>query len=126
MLRLPAPPTTRTTSGHTYFNCGRSSHIARECPAPKKNTAQGHITHPPCGLQKVAVAKTGCINYTTMEDIPEGKQVLVGTFFLNGHSAVVLFDLGATYDFVSKACTKKSKLVIEPISAPYMISAPGG
>jgi hypothetical protein len=34
--------------------------------------------------------------------------------------------LGATDDFVSKACTQKCKLVIEPISAPYMISTPGG
>jgi hypothetical protein len=33
---------------------------------------------------------------------------------------------GATHNFVSKACTKKCKLVIEPISAPYMISTPGG
>jgi hypothetical protein len=47
-------------------------------------------------------------------------------FFLNDHSAVVLFDLGATHNFVSKACTQKCKLVIEPISAPYIISTLGG
>jgi hypothetical protein len=47
-------------------------------------------------------------------------------FFLNDHSVVVLFDSGATHDFVSKTCTRKCKLVIEPISAPYMISTPGG
>jgi hypothetical protein len=50
----------------------------------------------------------------------------VYVFFLNDHSAVVLFDLGATHNFVSKACTQKCKLVIEPISAPYIISTPGG
>jgi hypothetical protein len=74
----------------------------------------------------VAVAKTGRVNYTTMEDISEGEPILTGTFFLNGHSAVVLFDSGATHDFVSKACTQKCKLVVEPISAPYMISTAGG
>jgi hypothetical protein len=74
----------------------------------------------------VVVAKTGRVNYTTMEDIPEGKPVLMGTFFLNDHSVVVLFDSSATHDFVSKACTQKCKLVIEPISVPYMISTPGG
>jgi hypothetical protein len=74
----------------------------------------------------VVVAKTSRINYTTMEDILEGEPVLMGTFFLNGHSAIVLFDSGATHDFISKACTQKCKLVIEPISAPYMISTPGG
>jgi hypothetical protein len=37
VLRLPAPPTTGAASGHTYFNCDRSGHFTRECPAPKKN-----------------------------------------------------------------------------------------
>jgi hypothetical protein len=98
----------------------------RECPAPKKNAAQGHVTHPPRGPQKVVVAKIDHVNYTTMEDISEGEPVLVCTFFLNGHSVVVLFDSGATHDFISRACTQKCKLVIEPISAPYMISTPAG
>jgi hypothetical protein len=74
----------------------------------------------------VVVAKTGRVKYTTMEDISEGEPILVGTFFLNDHSADALFDSGATHDFVGKACTQKSKLVIEPISAPYMISTSGG
>jgi hypothetical protein len=72
---------------------------------PKKNTAQGHVTHPPHGPQKVAIAKTGHVNYTAMEDILEGEPVLTGMFSLNGHSIVVPFDSGATHDFISKACT---------------------
>jgi hypothetical protein len=73
----------------------------------------------------VVVAKTGRVNYTTMEDISEGEPVLTGTFSLNDHSTIVLFDSGATHDFVSKACTQKCKLVIESIGTPYMISTPG-
>jgi hypothetical protein len=73
VTRLPAPPAAGAASGHTYFNYGRSGHFARECNAPKKTPAQGHITPPPRGPLKVAVAKTGHVNYTTMEDIPEGE-----------------------------------------------------
>jgi hypothetical protein len=55
----------------------------------------------------VAAAKTGRINYTTLEDIPEGKQVFAGTFSLNGYPAVILFNSGATHDFITKACTQR-------------------
>jgi hypothetical protein len=74
----------------------------------------------------VAFAKTGRINYTTIEDIPEGEPFLAGMFVLKDLSVVVLFDSGASHDFISKACTQKCKLVIEPISTPYMISTLGG
>jgi hypothetical protein len=40
-----------------------------------------------------------------MEDIPEGEQVLAGMLSLNGYPIVILFDSGATHDFISKACT---------------------
>jgi hypothetical protein len=125
VMRLPAPLTTGAASGHTCFNYGRSCHFAQECTAPKKNATPGHITHPPRGPQKVAVAKTGHVNYTTMEDIPDGEQVLVGTFSMNEHPAVILFDSGASHDFISRACTQKHQMAIEYMPTPYMISTLG-
>jgi hypothetical protein len=61
-----------------------------------------------------------------MEDIPEGEQVLVGTFSLNGYPIIILFDSSATHDFISKACTQKCQLVIEHISIPYVVCMLGG
>jgi hypothetical protein len=66
----------------------------------------------------VAIAMTGRVNYTTMEDIPEGEQVLTGTFSLNGYHAVVLFDSAATHDFITKACTQRCQLSIHQIDTP--------
>jgi hypothetical protein len=79
--------------------------------------------HPPSrGAQKVVIAKTSRVNYTTMEDISEGEKVLAGTFSLNGYPAVVLFDSGATHDFITKACTQRCQLSIHHIDTPYLIS----
>jgi hypothetical protein len=87
---------------------------------------QGQVTPSPRGPPKVAVAKTGHVNYTTMEDIPEGEQVLAGMFSLSEHPATVLFDSRVSHDFISKACTQKHQLVIEHIITPYLIRTSGG
>jgi hypothetical protein len=76
--------------------------------------------------QKVAIEKTGHVNYTTVEDIPEGEPVLAGMFSLNGQPVVILFDSGATHDFISRACTQKHQLDIKHSDTPYLISTPGG
>jgi hypothetical protein len=61
-----------------------------------------------------------------MEDILKGEQVLAGIFSLNGHPIIILFDLEASHNFISIACTQKHQSAIEYMFTPYMISTPGG
>jgi hypothetical protein len=64
--------------------------------------------------------------YTTMEEIPMGEEVLAGMFFLNEHPIIILFDSGASHDFISSTCAKKAMLSTVAVEAPYVISTPGG
>jgi hypothetical protein len=61
-----------------------------------------------------------------MEEIPTGEEILVSTFFLNEHSIIILFDSGASHDFMSSACVERAKLTLVASGAPYVISTPGG
>jgi hypothetical protein len=72
------------------------------------------------------VPRTGRANYTTVEKIPTGEEVLVGTFFLNEHHIIILFNYGVSHDFMSSTCAKKAKLSLMASGAPYVISTPGG
>jgi hypothetical protein len=61
-----------------------------------------------------------------MEEIPTGEEVLAGTFFLNEHPIIILFDFGASHDFISSTCAKKAMLSVVTAEALYVISTPGG
>jgi hypothetical protein len=61
-----------------------------------------------------------------MEDVSKGEQVLASMFSLNGHPIVVLFDSGATHNFISKSWTKNYRLTVTHLSTSYMICTLGG
>jgi hypothetical protein len=78
------------------------------------------------GHRKGLAPWTGRTNYTNVEEIPMGEEVLEGTFLLNECPNVILFDSGASHDFMSFTCGKKAKLSLVASGMPYMISTPGG
>jgi hypothetical protein len=55
-----------------------------------------------------------------------GEEMLAGTFFLNEHPVIILFDSGALHDFISSTCAKKAMLSMVATEAPYVISTPRG
>jgi hypothetical protein len=76
--------------------------------------------------QRGPVQHSGCANYTTVEEIPTRVEVLTGTFFLNEHPIIILFDSRASYDFVSSSCAERAKLTLVTSGVPYVINTPEG
>jgi hypothetical protein len=68
----------------------------------------------------------GRANYITVEEISMGEEVLAGTFFLNEHPIIILFDSGASHDFISSTYAKKAMLSMVAMEAPYVISTSRG
>jgi hypothetical protein len=56
--------------------------------------------------------------------VPTGEEVLAGTFFLNEHPIIILFDSRASHDFINSTCAEIARLTPVVSSAPYVISTP--
>jgi hypothetical protein len=59
-----------------------------------------------------------------VEEIPPSEEVLAGTFFLYEHPIIILFNSGASHDFMSLACAQKAEFTLYATPMPYSISTP--
>jgi hypothetical protein len=66
------------------------------------------------------------VNFTTVEEIPVGEEVLAGTYYLREHPIVILFDSKASHDFMSLACARETNLSLEKTDVPYLVLTPRG
>ncbi|WVZ89773.1 hypothetical protein U9M48_036137 [Paspalum notatum var. saurae] len=102
----------------------RRGHFSRECRAPCR--LQGPT--PGGGSQgkpKGSAPKTGHVHFICMGQILVREPVLAGTFPVNGHPAVVLFDSGATHTFISQSYASRHGIKTSCIKEKYNFSAPG-
>jgi hypothetical protein len=122
------PPATQGNSNYRCFNCGSPSHFIKDCPQPRKSF-QGQTSSPidkGKGKRQVVQVHQGRVNLTTLFEIPEGTPIMTGTFSINHHPVIVLFDSGATHSFISKDCGTKVGLDIYSTNKDYKITTPGG
>jgi hypothetical protein len=61
-----------------------------------------------------------------MEEVQEATDVVIGMFFVNNTSAVVLFNSGASHSFISTAYIEKHNLPIALLRCQMIVSSPGG
>jgi hypothetical protein len=104
-------------------------HFSRECRLPKQSyspRALAPVVNQQRGHQKGPAPQAGQVNYTIVEEISTGEEVLTGMFFINEHLVIILFDSGASHDFISSTCAKKAMLSTVTAEPLYVISTPGG
>jgi hypothetical protein len=70
--------------------------------------------------------RQGKLNFTTLEELPEGAPVMTGTFLVFIQPALILFDSGASHSFISQKFSAKCELPFCHTRGSFMIATPGG
>jgi hypothetical protein len=115
------------------FACGEKGHYANQCPnsSSRPPLTATSTPAPTSGANSVPVAARqnyvrGKVNHVTVEEAQEAPDVVIGTFFVNDLSAVVLFDSGASHSFISAAYVEKHNLPMALLRSQMIVSSPGG
>jgi hypothetical protein len=65
-------------------------------------------------------------NHVVVEEAQEASDVVIGMFFINNTSAVVLFDSRVSHSFISAAYIEKHNLLIDLLRCQMIVSSLGG
>jgi hypothetical protein len=68
----------------------------------------------------------GKVNYVTVYEAQEALDMVIGMFFINDTSTVVLFDSGVSHSFISAAYVEEHNLPIALLRCQMIVSSPRG
>jgi hypothetical protein len=112
-----------TPAERKCYACDERGHYANQCPNPCTRPPQttASTPAPTHGANFVPVAAKqnytcGRVNHVVVEGAQEAPYVVIGMFFVNDTSAVVLFDSGASHSFISTAYVGKHNLPLAKMS----------
>jgi hypothetical protein len=75
--------------------------------------------------QKVQV-RQGKLNFTTLEEVPEGAPIMTSIFSVYNQPSLILFDSGASHSFISQKFSAKCQLPFYYSKGLFMIATPRG
>jgi hypothetical protein len=131
----PIVPSPNGSSGRRCFKCGEPGHFAKACLQSCQTNKQHQLTQPKQrqvskpnnkGKKKIAQARKGRLNFTSVVDIPKGAPVMMGTFSIRGKPIWILFDSGATHSFMNGKTLSKLGLNSCNTNDAFTIKTAGG
>jgi hypothetical protein len=113
------------------YNCGDKGYYANRCSNQHTHANQTATPATTSGDNFVPIAAKqnytrGRVNHVAVEEAQEAPDVVIGMFFVNDTSVVVLFDSGASHSFISAAYIEKHNLPIALLRCQMIVSSPGG
>jgi hypothetical protein len=103
--------------------------LQTNAPTPALIPRQLHLhLHLPLGANSIPVAtKQNCaherVNHVAVEEAQEAPDVVIGMFSINDTSAVVLFDSGASYSFMSTTYVENHNLPLALLKYQMIVSS---
>jgi hypothetical protein len=70
--------------------------------------------------------RQGKLNFTTLEELPKGAPIMTCIFSVFNQLALILFDSGASYSFISQKFSAKCQLPFYHTKGSFMIATPRG
>jgi hypothetical protein len=112
------------------YACGEKGYVANQCPNPCNRLPQIAMSTsgPTRGANSIPVVARqnyvrGKVNHVAVE---EASDMVIGMFFINDTSAIVLFDYGASHSFISAAYVEKYNFPIALLRCQMIVSSSGG
>ena len=114
---------------------GSPNIFIKDYPYPKQNRSNNQQSsgssakgkgNPANNIAGRNMKKTGQIYYTQVATTPEGELVMMGTFLVANHPAVILFDSGASHTFISKKFVEQHCIIYNESREGFTIHSSGG